>query len=272
MFRNPAPPGKDVKLTVARAVAGLMKFCFLVTSVWFLAVCVMICSRPVFCQTSQSGIEKPSISEAGSFPLRPAMRKEGMTSLDLLLEAPKNSGPRLAEISREQVLLKIDARDVPANRWKGVHVQIINNTKHSIVCDGDNAAISSDNARISALSMNTIASTIVAPDNPGRGLISKTAGTARAAVTIGGAQAVHGQIQQWGPVLDRYGWDEKRREVQVNRLGKRALYPGECTEGNIFFAKRLPVGAITVQVPIFILYNEKDSAIVSATLEALGSK
>lgn len=151
-----------------------------------------------------------------------------------------------------------------------MHVQITNNTKHTIVCDGDNATIGSAAARLCALSMKTIASTIATPDNPSRSLLSKAAGTARAAVTIGGAQAVHGQIQQWGPVLDRYGWDEKRREDQLKRLGKRALYPGESTEGNIFFAKRLPSVPFTVQVPIFVLYNEKDSAVVSATLEPQG--
>lgn len=107
-FRVPWLPAKDVKLTVAYAVAGLMKFCLLVvTSALFILVRGMTCSQPVFCQTSEGKIEKPSLNEAspapGSFPSRRHARKEGMTSLDLLLDDPKDSGPKLAEISQEKV-------------------------------------------------------------------------------------------------------------------------------------------------------------------------
>lgn len=113
----------------------------------------------------------------------------------------------------------------------GVKVRVSNNTNSPILLDGDRASLEKGGASMTAVT-NAAIETSADPPEP-KSQIAKNA--ILGAVTIGAALAIHDQLVENGPVLRRFGGDEKRREATAQRFGKRIVWTGDSTEGTLFF-------------------------------------
>jgi hypothetical protein len=90
--------------------------------------------------------------------------------------------------------------------------------------------------------------------------------SATAAVFVGAVQTAETLKKQYGPINKRYEWDEERRENEESRFGKRLLYPGDSTDGNIYFRAGTELSGNTLTMPVKSFYDGADQASISKTI------
>lgn len=145
-----------------------------------------------------------------------------------------------------------------SSRFKALSVRVENRTDKTIVVDGDRASImaqSGQDARFICASQNAIDAIGKPPSTVKGKLNSDFRATVTAALTIGAVQTAETIITEHGPIRKRYEWDEQRREREDSRFGKRMLYPGDKTDGLIFFDSTITLNKKLLTIPVTSFYD-----------------
>jgi hypothetical protein len=195
---------------------------------------------------------------------------------------PVQESAPLADILN-QVPGKIEGQDSARGKYQGWKITVANNSDRPLLFDGD-AAVSLSMpgaAPTPCVSMERLAELSVLPEqSPSfkKRLVTDVKATAVAAVTVGWAQTIHDQKQGSGPIVaangGRYGLDEQRREDQLRRFGKRVLWPGDSTEGVIYFAPPADTGnrrtstaageaPMKISIPVASYYDKADRGVIN---------
>jgi hypothetical protein len=102
------------------------------------------------------------------------------------------------------------------------------------------------------------------PDNFKGKLKSDAWATASSAALVGAVQTIQDAARQEGPILGRYGQDEARRRNETSSFGKRIVWPGDTSEGVIYFGATPSLQSASLTLPVNTLYNEEDQTVLTA--------
>jgi hypothetical protein len=127
--------------------------------------------------------------------------------------------------------LSVGKTPVEVGPYLGVKIHVTNNTNSPLLLDGDRAALEKGGSTLTAVT-NFNLEGAADPPEPTKTLVKNAV---LAAVTVGANLAIADQKIENGPVLGRFGGDERRRESSAERFGKRIIWTGDSTEGVIFF-------------------------------------
>jgi hypothetical protein len=221
------------------------------TAAAFLISCILIGnSLPVYCQAaSEQGTQTAQSSEA---------------SAELRGLLPEKPGEKVPEDSQStsnvtvSVAINVEQDYIPIDHIRGLVVKITNQSKHPVLINCDDAKV--------VLSPNQVASLrdlelVEDPPLEFKALVKEDAKeTLVAGITVGAVPAIDGIKLQHAPILQRYGKDEERRENEMQRFGKRLLWPGEINSGTIFFRTDAPLMGSTLEVPVSLPFSGTSSA------------
>ena len=192
--------------------------------------------------------------------------------LNPLLQDRLNTQPAKTKVPLEAVVgvqasLTIMPGQVKLKKFHGLKVRVTNNTDRPIVVDGDDATAIIGGANYKTASLIQLEQINRLPHTFEQKLSSDLKSTTTATLTVGAVQTAEGIKRQAGPILPRYEGDEKRREVEDTRFGKRVVYPGEDSEGIIYFLTGDNLQGATIQLPTSSLYDNNDKASLSKRVE-----
>jgi len=211
---------------------------------------VILCTYPVLAADENAPLPPGNLSKR----LNPGLEQEPFSNLETKSLKP------LAEIADGQ----IEASAIIENRGKVKSLQFIkisvkNLTDRPLSFDGDEAGLDTGKAQLKALPLNALDNRIKEPDNP-KGYAGRSlANTISAAVSVGAVQTIEGEMRLLGPMPRRYGYDNERRHERQLRFGNRVLFPGDASEGFIYFRTAENLQNKFIELPLKAFYDEKDS-------------
>jgi hypothetical protein len=176
-------------------------------------------------------------------------------------DSDKSSEPSLASVIN-RAKLSIVGRDVIANGLHGVMIVVANNTDRPLIFNGDEAIATILGAQYSAAPTAQLEPPKSPPDNFKGKLKSDLWATTTAAVTIGAVQTAIDQKRFDGSILGRYEQDEDRRRNEASRFGKRVVWPGDSSEGVLYFSGATNFQDAAVSLPVRALYNNDEQALL----------
>jgi hypothetical protein len=184
-------------------------------------------------------------------------------------DKPKLREPLSATIGSDLVL--VVSKATPFNpHFKALDVKIENRSDSTLVMEGDRAFVSGleDRAsQIQCLAQRDL-DLVGKPVSSMKGKIARdTLDTIGAAITVGAIPTTKGVITEHGPIRKRYEWDEQRREREASRLGERLLYPGDKTEGLIYFRETDSLSKKALTIPVKSFYDGTEQMALRKTLE-----
>jgi hypothetical protein len=193
-------------------------------------------------------------------------------ALSPLLQDPLNTQPGktkqpLQAIVGIQASLTIMPGQVVLKKFRGLKIKVTNDTDRPIIFDGDNAVATAGGANYNTAPLVQLEEINRLPHTFGQKLSSDLKATTTATVTVGAMQTAEGIKSQMGPILPRYEGDEKRRELEDTRFGKRVVYPGETSEGILYFPTNDSLQGAVLQLPTSSLYDNNDKAAVSRRVD-----
>src|SRR6185437_9575030 len=143
---------------------------------------------------------------------------------------PAPPPPLMGTITQE-VALTIDRQQIQRGPFVGLVLHLHNGTNSPLMFDGNRARITVAGQCVDAVTDAALEAVVAPPPT-----IADDAKVAIAdAVTVGAYSAVRDEIKERGPILPRYGSDQMRREATLERFGTRILWPGDDTQGIVFF-------------------------------------
>lgn len=163
----------------------------------------------------------------------------------------------LASVGSTQIDFIVQPSPVVINGLHSVQVTVRNHTDRPVIVEGSAAV-----ATVGGDSYRCAPVTALEPKKvPREDLVGKiksdTKATVTAAATIGVWQSVHDQLQMSGPIPKRYGWDEKRRSNELSAFERRILWPGDSTQGLMFFDSD-QLDKAELVVPVESQYDKAD--------------
>lgn len=162
----------------------------------------------------------------------------------------KDKTPAPPSLEQLRALVKFTAQPLPVSRNEvdlvGIKILVQNNTDSTLMFDGDKAVLHIAGQNIPA------ALSVEKKTSMGKAFIKETNAAVVAGVTIGAYPTIRDIRNQKGPILERYGADEKRRENVADRFGKRVLWPGDISEGIVFVkaTKEKQIAGAQVEMPV----------------------
>jgi hypothetical protein len=180
--------------------------------------------------------------------------------------AAKPSEKPLSAIIGREVDFDIYPGRAPSKQMKALHVKVQNRSDEPLVFDGDHSLIASkENGSQIAICITQMAlDSVGRPPTTFKGrLSSDLKATVTAAATVGAVQTAETLKKQYGPITKRYEWDEERRQNEESRFGRRLLYPGDTTDGNIYFKAGTQFSGNTLTMPVKSFYDGSDQASLS---------
>jgi hypothetical protein len=158
--------------------------------------------------------------------------------------------PPLMGVITQQVSVTVGKQPIRRGPFSGLLVHLHNGTNSPLMFDGDRARvrIGSDQL-VPAVSDATLEATVAPPPSKRHewrvGLDN--------AFTLGWSSTIFEEWLERGPVLPRFGDDQLRREATLERFGLRILWPGDETQGIVFFATpdSLETGKLELPVATF---------------------
>lgn len=164
----------------------------------------------------------------------------------------KDKVPAPPSLDQLRAMVKFTAVSEPVVRGEaglvGIKVQVQNNTDSTLMFDGDKAVLHLTGKNIPATQ------SVEYKKSMGKAFIQETNAAVVAGVTIGAYPTVRDMVNQKGPILNRYGSDEKRRENVADRFGKRILWPGDISEGIVFIniksSEEKQIAGAQVEMPV----------------------
>jgi hypothetical protein len=145
-------------------------------------------------------------------------------------------------------------------------ISVKNNTDRPLVFNGDGTVATVGGEQLKAQPTASINDRIAQPDNPHGYTRRSIENTITATVTIGAVQTAEGEMIRRGPLASRYGFDNIRRQERQARFAERILWPGDSTEGVVWFKSDKPLSGATLQLPVADYYNKKDTTTLPATV------
>lgn len=157
------------------------------------------------------------------------------------LAPDKSSAPLSAKLTIEE--LTGNASISPGSHL--LKITVVNSGKRALLLDGDNLVYSNSNGSQTPLAKEQIISPPSKNTLPGDTLEVATS------ISTGGTLPVTVDVinkaKNPGPAF--YGRDEKRRDLAEQRFGKRLLFPGETSSGELYFDKATSEqGQLTIPV------------------------
>jgi hypothetical protein len=225
---------------------------------------------------AESGEIKAPIDTSGTTPVQQPQAKDSIGGLSapgadeimnsdflMMQNEPGAKPPQpLSTFLGTDLTLDINREDISFAHLHGLMITIVNKTNRPLVIDGDKATALVSGANVRCVSVTVIQNAII----PARDLEHLLAfiGThiAPAAISIGVIPTTRDIITDRKPVLDRYGYDEKRRRVEASRFGRRILWPNEKTQGIVFFQMQEPLTGARIEVPASTLFDAKDACMM----------
>jgi hypothetical protein len=161
--------------------------------------------------------------------------------------------------------LRIEDSDLPlegatAPKVKGLMIEVKNRTDRPVLFDGDQATAVIDSCRYTAAPLATVEKWRCRPPSFKNVLKSDLKATASATISIGAVQSIDDEKIDRQPIAQRYGCDEKRRQSELARFGQRVLFPGDSSEGVIYFPTDSSLKGALLTVPLNSFYNSNDRA------------
>lgn len=180
----------------------------------------------------------------------------------------KTSEPDLSVVVPSDVELKAVTAVSNLKHYSLVVCTVENRTSIPIIIDADHAVLG---AGASGQSMCASQKDIDAIGRPPTTMAQKFKSNLKATIvaagTIGGEEMFEGFKTERKPVRERYEWDEQRREHEEDRFGERLLYPGDTTQGSVYFplqADEHP--GMIISMPVKSFYNGANKAILSGKI------
>jgi hypothetical protein len=133
--------------------------------------------------------------------------------------------------------------------------------------------LSSDDTKVASIACLTQANvdSIGKPPTTARAKIATDfKSTVEAALTVGAIPTAQTIIVEHGPILKRYEWDESRREHEESRFGKRLLYPGDKSDGTIYFQDGVSFDQKSLVIPVKSFYDGADQAALMQSIPPAG--
>lgn len=179
------------------------------------------------------------------------------TDNNLLLH-PENKKP-LEPLSAvlSNVLLSTGPQEVILGPYHGLPVHVKNATDRPLLFNGDAAVIRLGNHSIRPVTIRQIDQLV----DPMETVRDDIIATIKAGVTVGLAPTIRQEEVQRGPILNRYGADELRREDEQSRFGKRIIWPGDTTDGIVYFQTTSSLRGGTFELPVCSMSSQEKSNI-----------
>jgi len=177
---------------------------------------------------------------------------------------PNNSSETPLSSIINKAKLSIVGRDVITNGLHGIMISVANNTDRPLVFDGDAAIATISGAKYSAAPTAQLEPRKSPPDELKGKIKSDLWASTSAAVSIGAVQTVLDQKRFDGPILGRYEQDEDRRRNEESRFGKRVVWPGDSSQGVLYFAGVTTLQDAVLNIPVHALYNDVEQSVLSS--------
>lgn len=186
---------------------------------------------------------------------------------DRLNTQPNKPQQALQAVMEVKTSLTIVPAQIQVKKFRGLKIRVSNDTDRPLVFDGDAASAAANGITYQPVSLVQLEEINRLPHTFSQKLSSDIKATTTATVTVGAVQTAEGFKSQFGPILSRYEGDEKRRELEDTRFGKRVIYPGENSEGILYFPINADLHGATLKIPTASLYDENDRATVSQKID-----
>jgi hypothetical protein len=144
------------------------------------------------------------------------------------------------------VELTTDPNEYVLGPYHGLHVHVHNGTDRPLVLNGDMATMHLGSEIVRPISIRQVDYEVCPPLTTGEQALV----AAKVAVTVGWNSAIADEKVQRGIILGRYGCDEHRRQDEQNRFGKRILWPGDDSDGVVYFQTDQSLKGGTIEMPI----------------------
>jgi len=222
---------------------------------------------PIQTQGTTPAPEKPTASgdTAGMGGLS-APGSDALMTPDLLLVNPNNPSPQGAKPLQAyigmSVTMHVDRRDIAFDALHGIMITVTNEIDRPLVLDGDKAQGVASGKTFPCAPLTTLQQVILPSHTNKDVLESIYRNILPAAVTVGVVPTVKDFKKSQRPVLERYGPDEERREVEQSRFGKRILWPHQKTQGIVYFETDDTMDGVKVQIPATTLFDTKDTGML----------
>ncbi len=151
-----------------------------------------------------------------------------------------------------------------------MHVSVHNRSDEPLVFDGDKSLIASrDTGSLVArcLSQPDL-DNVERPPTTFKGKVAADlVASVTAAASVGVVQTVDTFKREYGPIPKRYEYDQARRTNEESRFGRRLLYPGDSTDGNIYFQSGLALRGKMLTIPVKSFYDGSTQSAVSVLID-----
>ncbi len=202
---------------------------------------------------------KPASAQDDTPLLRPAIDTNKPTeSVKTPLIKDTDSSATNTPIGRDKVppppsldqlrqVVQFSAASEPVRREPdlvGIKIEVQNNSQTPLVFDGEKAVLHAAGQNIPAIA------TVEKKISMKKAFVKETNAAVVAGVTIGAYPTIRDMKNQKGPILERYGSDEQRRENISERFGKRVLWPGDISQGVVFVREGEKIAGASVEMPV----------------------
>lgn len=254
-----------------------MKFKFALASLFALSL-ALACRNAVFAdsapvqlrlQTPENATpsqQKPPDAAIGGFA---APGADAVMTPDMLLVTPSNEAqekpPPLKDLIGSALKMHIDRGDIEFDKLRGVMITVTNDANRPVVVDGDKAIASVAGTKYTCVPVSTIQQLIIPPRHRNQKFEEILTKAVPAAVTVGAAPTVRDIRNSRKPVLQRYGPDELRRQIEYSRFGRRILWSGQKAQGILYFQAESELQGESVVIPATTLFDAQDTATLTSS-------
>jgi len=205
-----------------------------------------------------------------SSPSPPSSPASPTSASNGLLDPAKPVAKPLSAIVGRDVDVRLVPGHTPSRRMKALHVTVHNRSDEPLVFEGDKSLICSrDTGSLEARCLSQV--DLDAVDRPAVTFKGKVASdvvaSATAAVSVGVVQTVDTIRREYGPINKRYEYDQARRENEESRFGRRLLYPGDRSDGNIYFPAEATMHGKMLTIPVKSFYDGSTQSSISVLIE-----
>jgi hypothetical protein len=165
---------------------------------------------------------------------------------------PKPPEPLTAVLSN--VEMTISKQEIVLGDYHGLQVHVANGTDRPLLFNGAKAVLRLGDSVAKPVTTRQIDDEV----NPYATTKDQVVAVLKAGVTVGALPTVKDIKMQRGPILQRYGSDEKRREDEQSRFGNRILWPGDSSDGIIYFQTDKSLHGGTLELPVCSLADFQD--------------
>ncbi len=153
-----------------------------------------------------------------------------------------------------------------------VRLSVSNKTQVPLIVDGDHATLqrgATDANPLVAAPQAALDAIGHPPTTFGKKFITDARDVVLAGISVGAIPTVETFKEQFGPIEKRYGYDEDRRAREQTRFGKRVLYPGDTSSGNVYFKVGSIAQGMTLRFPIKSFYSQSNQVVLSTTISGV---